>query len=130
MIEVEVIYKDLSTQKAPLADSHLLQRTDVQWMIVWRDSLVLREKFGPDYYYLLWDDDRLALEGYDKNEVDWVFYNDPEPNKIENRTYFDITPIGIETFANHVVFEAPKVSSEQDWQLAIEKASEVKIGLR
>jgi hypothetical protein len=109
-LEIEVVYGDLSSQKQTLANIDLLQKTDVQYIILWRDTMILRESDSFDYYYIVWEDtgvpenDWIILEGYMENDADKVFHQRDEANLLVNREYLNFIEETVNCCTNSVIF--------------------------
>lgn len=95
MLEIEVLYEDGHREKQSLKNIRKLKTDKVQYIIVWKDDLILREVCSYDFYYIIWDKDWIILEGFDQREAGKVYFKKNEPNKTENRDYIEITRMAI-----------------------------------
>lgn len=117
MLEIEVLYEDGHREKQSLKNIRKLKTDKVQYIIVWKDDLILREVCSYDFYYIIWDKDWIILEGFDQREAGKVYFKKNEPNKTENRDYIEITRMAIITFPNYIIFEG---SYTEKWNSEIQ----------
>lgn len=68
MIEVEVVYKGLTRRKVPFADRDSLPKTDVLFVIIWKDGEDVWSFQGRDFYGIKLDGANVILDEWDEED--------------------------------------------------------------
>ena len=118
MLEIEVMYADLSRRRATIEETNTLPREGVLFIVLsteWGNRKALRRRIWGFDYYGLWIDHRSwMLEGWDNGDLYWrqwsLRYPD-QPYKSRKR------PMPMPR--NTLIFRG-KGLSQEDWKQALE----------
>ena len=119
MMEIEILYSDLSRKRVPIKKADTLLRTGVLAIIISCEDKIrprfngyrrVTQGIGKDFYYLYNEDDMYALDSRDEGEL-IHFFNEDEPWEI----HYTEQP---EYVWSTIIFEGKQVS-EKLWKEAL-----------
>jgi len=110
MIDIEVMYADLSRRRVPLDQAKKnLPRDGVLFIILSYNGKRRRQVTGKDFYYLYIDGDEVHLNGWDEQDNPVVLLGAPEAKRYASR------PLGLPS--DTLIFTGVLLP-EDEWQEA------------